>query len=87
VISEQELEEQGQLRLPLFPGEPWDGQVPRALTRVHLGLILQPGGVKDERFFLDPDQLSLFTSRKRRRRPSEVSLAAETLLPLPLIGG
>ncbi len=31
-----------QLRLDLFPGEPWDGRSPRALTKSAQGLYLRP---------------------------------------------
>ena len=38
---------------------PWEGVSPRALTRVAEGLFLSHKAQKHERFFVDPDQLSL----------------------------
>ena len=38
---------------------PWRGKSPRELTRVGLGLILKPGGVKSVSDFVDPEQLEL----------------------------
>ena len=36
---------------------PWGGRSPRSLTRVALGFIFEARAAKDERFFVDPDQL------------------------------
>ena len=44
----------------LFEGEAWLGRSPRALTRVGLGLILQPRGVKSVSDFVDPAQYDMF---------------------------
>ena len=78
VVSEQ-------LELGLYVDEPWEGRSPRGLTRGHLGIILKPEAAKHERYFVDPDQLDMFTRRQapgkgleRRESPS-----ACTLLPLP----
>ena len=37
---------------------PWYGRSPRSLTRASLALFLRREPQKDERFFVDPDQLS-----------------------------
>ncbi len=49
-----------QLELRLFPGEPWDGRSPRALTRVGVGFILKPGGGESGDVFVDPEQYDLW---------------------------
>ncbi len=49
-----------QLQLKLFPGVPWDGRSPRALTRAGSGFILKPEAHRHEVFFADPDQYDLF---------------------------
>jgi len=61
---------------------PWGGRSPRALTKGRLALFLRREPLKDERFFVDPDQLELFPAAKKRR----VSLPAPSLLPLPRKG-
>ena len=58
---------------------PWQGQSPRALTRVAKALFLRPEPQKDDRFFADPDQTDLFHAAKKGPR---ASLGAPTLLPL-----
>jgi len=70
-----------QLELDLFPSEPWSGKNPRALTRVGLGLIFKPQGVRARVIFFDSDQLELFP--RRRERLKQKSRMAPTLLPLP----
>jgi len=49
----------GQLELDLFPGVPWAGKSPRALTRaqIHLSLRREPPG---HAVCVDPMQLSLW---------------------------
>ncbi len=49
-----------QLELDLFPGEPWDGKSPRALTRGRLLFILKPGGAKSMRDEVDPLQYDMW---------------------------
>ena len=51
-----------QLELPFeeWRREPWAGKSPRALTRGSLALFLRREPQKDERFFVDPDQLELW---------------------------
>jgi len=69
-----------QCELDLFPGEPWNGRSPRALTRVGLGLIFtaQADGA---RVILCPLTFDLFP--RRRQRLKQQSRTAPTLLPLP----
>ena len=47
-----------QLELDLFPGQPWRGCSPRALTRGRLGVIFKAQDVKSVSDFVDPAQLS-----------------------------
>ena len=72
----------GQFELDLFPGEPWGGYSPRGLTRVGLGVILKPRGVRARVRFSDPLQTEMFP--RRRQRLIQESRTAPTLLPLPL---
>ncbi len=51
------LHDSDQLELDLFPGEPWQGRSPRALTRVGVGFIFKPEGVEAREFFDTADQL------------------------------
>jgi len=74
-----------QLRLALFMGQPWDGRSPRGLTKVALGLILKPRGVRRESIFADPLQIDMF-ARKRAPRLRLGAPSASTLLPLPKRG-
>ncbi len=59
-----------QLMLP-FEGEldtkriPWGGRSPRALTRVHLGLIFKPQGGKSVSDSVDPAQYDLWLTVKK----------------------
>ena len=62
---------------------PWQGLSARVLTRSHKALFLRREPQKDDRFFVDPDQLSLFPAAKKRR----MSVSAPSLLSLPKIGG
>jgi len=73
------MREPKQLELALFPGEPWNGKSPRALTRVGLGLIFT-ARADGARVSLDPAQLELFP---RRRQRFNIVRRAPTLLPLP----
>ena len=50
----------------LFEGEAWVGRSSRALTRVGLGLILQPGGVKSVSDFVDPAQYDMFPEDSKK---------------------
>ncbi len=50
------LREGDQFELDLFPGVPWDGRVPRALTRGRKGLFLRQEPAGHE---VDPDPLQL----------------------------
>ncbi len=49
-----------QLDLGLYAGEPWGGRSPRGLTRVALGLILNPEVLRERERFFDPAQLELW---------------------------
>ena len=69
-----------QLELDLFPGEPWAGKSPRALTRVGLGLIFKAQAVR-ARVSFDERQLDFFP--RRRQRLNQRGRTAPTLLPLP----
>jgi len=71
-----------QLELPLFAGEPWAGRSPRVLTKGYIPLFLRRKPQKDERFFVDPEQLDLFRAAKRGPRRS-----AGAPLLIPLKGG
>ena len=73
-----------QTELQLFPGEPWGGRSPRALTRARSGFIFKPQGVKDERFFVDPLQLDLFAID--RIPPRKLYSGAPLLVDLYLEG-
>ena len=70
-----------QLELALFPGEPWEGHSSRALTRAHLGFILNPRGGKSVSAIFDHLQFDLFP--RRRQRNNQQGRMAPTLLPLP----
>ena len=59
---------------------PWGGRSPRALTRVQLSVFLRREPQKDDRFFVDLDQLDLFHAAKKRPPRYE---GAPSLLPLP----
>ncbi len=48
-----------QLELNLFPGEPWGGRSPRALTKGSNALFLRPEPPSHEVGYADPDQLEL----------------------------
>ncbi len=74
-----------QLNLDLFPGEPWNGRSPRALTRVGSGLFLRPEPPKATRCMVDPGQLEMWPSQGPHRKRSVgrvVSAGAPSLLPL-----
>ena len=73
-----------QLELDLFPGEPWQGHSPRALTRGALGLIFKAQAVKSASAVFDVTQLDFFP--RRRQRLKRKSRTAPTLLPLPSSG-
>jgi len=61
-------------------GLPWQGQSPRALTKVGLSLFSRREPQKDDRFFVDPNQIDLFRAAKRKA-PREFSRGAPLLLP------
>ncbi len=82
MLGEALMEAVGQLSLALFPGEPWEGRSPRGLTRVGMGVILKPQGVRARVPFLDPLQVDVFPRRSRERLKPK-SRTAPTLLPLP----
>ncbi len=67
--------------LALFPGEPWSGRSPRALTRARNGLFLSQEAQKDDRFFVDPHQFDFWPAKLKRAARSP-SAGAPTLLPL-----
>ena len=72
-----------QLELDLFPGEPWAGRSPRALTRGRLGLIFNARGAGRE---LRPDPLQLpiwpVSSRRTKKKAVSGELTAPLLVPL-----
>ena len=73
-----------QLELDLFPGVPWGGRSPRALTSGRLALIFEARAAEERPLFCDRDQLGFWPAgQKRQRRPSVVSRGAPTLIPLP----
>jgi len=39
---------------------PWQGRSPRGLTKARKVVFLRREPLKDERFFVDPDQIDLF---------------------------
>jgi len=57
-------------QLDLWEGEvarlPWRGRSPRDLTRVQIALFLRREPQKNERFFVDPEQLELFPVAKKK---------------------
>jgi len=59
---------------------PWGGRSPRSLTRSAKALFLKRERQKDDRFFVDPDQLDLF--REAKAGPPQYE-GAPSLLPLP----
>jgi len=80
-VGELELERAGQLRLPLYLGEPWDGRSPRALTRGHVGVILKAQAEKSVSDFVsDENQLDLWVTV--RKAPS-LWEGAPSLFPFP----
>jgi len=58
---------------------PWRGQSPRGLTRAAKALFLSHKAQKDERFFVDPEQMDLF--RAAKKRPPQYG-GAPLLVPL-----
>ncbi len=72
-----------QLELELRDGRiriPWNGTSPRALTRVHLGLIFQARAAKSVSDFVNPDQLDLFENSNGE--PPHLWGGSPSLLPL-----
>jgi len=60
---------------------PWYGRSPRSLTRASKALFFKRERQKEDRFFVDPDQLDLI--RAARKRPLGTHRGAPLLLPLP----
>ena len=58
---------------------PWAGRSPRGLTRVHLGLILKPRGVKSVSDLFEPIQIDLWPAKFEK--PPEQYRGAPSLLP------
>ncbi len=59
------------LQLDLFDDVvhlPWHGRSPRSLTRCAIALFLRREPQKDDRFFVDPDQLDLWLPAKKAPR-------------------
>ncbi len=77
------LRDGDQFVLDLFPGVPWAGRSPRALTRVGSGLFLRrkPPGHEVE---VDPRQLSLWQASVGaiREKSTGAERGAPPLLPL-----
>ncbi len=69
-------------QLDLWEGEvarlPWRGESPRALTRGAIALFLRREPQKDERFFVDPNQVDMFPVAIRGPRQYD---GAPLLLP------
>ncbi len=59
---------------------PWYGRSPRSLTRASIALFLRREPQKDDRFFVDPNQVDMFLVAKKR--PPQYG-GAPSLLPLP----
>ena len=65
----------------IFPGTPWDGRSPRALTRAWCGFIFKPRGAKSvSDFTIDLAQVDMFPEDFESPR---VYSGAPSLLPLP----
>ena len=45
---------------------PWSGVSPRALTRASKALVFKRERQKDDRFFVDPDQLAIVWRRQKK---------------------
>ncbi len=45
---------------------PWRGQSPRRLTKIQKSLFLRREPQKDDRFFVDPNQIDLFLAARPR---------------------
>ena len=60
---------------------PWQGRSPRGLTRAALALFFKRERQKNERFFVDPNQLGFF--RVAEKAPRVVPRGAPSLLPFP----
>ena len=45
---------------------PWGGRSPRSLTRARIALFLRREPQKDERFFVDVNQIDLFRRRQKK---------------------
>ena len=73
-------------QLYLFEGMvdlPWDGRSPRSLTRSAKALFFKRERQKNERFFVDVNQMDLFS----RRQPGLPQYGgAPSLLPVPKEG-
>ncbi len=81
------LRDGDQLELDLFPGEPWNGQAPRALTKSRTALFLRPEPHRHEVFF-DADQLELWPVHVPHRKKSpRRSTAGASLLLEPFFRG
>ncbi len=77
------LRDGDQLELDLFPGVPWQGHAPRALTRVKSGLFLRQEP-PSHGVYLDPAQLDFWRGRSKatmKKRPPREE-GASLLLPL-----
>ncbi len=62
---------------------PWYGRSPRSLTEARKALFLRREPQKDERFFVDADQVDMF---RRRRKKAPLHRGAPSLVPLPRRG-
>ncbi len=56
-----------QLELPFseWQREPWGGKAPRSLTRGSKALFLRREPQKDDRFFVDPNQVDMWLPAKK----------------------
>ena len=63
--------------------QPWGGRSPRALTSVAKSFIFQARAPKDERFFVDPEQLVLIDEPQPMASP--IWGGSPSLLPLPVL--
>ena len=78
-----------QLEMDLFPGVPWAGRSPRALTRHRMAFIFKAEAAESHEVpFLDPEQYDLFRSRAATQREGPGWLTgAPSLFPLLLQRG
>ena len=75
-VSGGYLRDGDQLRLNLFPGEPWDGQCPRVLTRRFIPLFLRPEPSVPMGSPEETGQLEIWQADRHPRRKSPLSVVS-----------